>query len=147
MPEKGKVIKTFEAITIDQLPEVAIQIIAEGKNYPIWLFEGEMGAGKTTLIKEVGTQLGIIDEVNSPTFSIVNEYMDDKDEIYYHFDFYRLKTEAEAVDIGLEDYFYSGNYCFIEWAEKIPSLVPENFLRIFILPHNESSRKIVLETV
>ncbi len=147
MPDKGTLIKTFDSITIDDLPEVATQIIAMGKDFPIWSFEGEMGAGKTTLIKQIGAELGIVDEVNSPTFSLVNEYMDDQDETYYHFDFYRLKSEAEASDIGVEEYFDSGNYCFVEWAEKIPTLIPENILRIFILPRDHSSRKIVLETV
>lgn len=146
MPDKGKLIKEFGLVTLADLPVVARQIISFGQDHNIWLFDGDMGAGKTTLIKVIASQLGIVDEVNSPTFSIVNEYIDEQDKIYYHFDFYRLKAETEALDIGIEDYFYSGNCCFIEWSEKIPTLIPENFLRIFITCDSPESRKVVLET-
>ena len=93
---------------------------------------GEMGAGKTTLSKALGKALKVVDEVQSPTFSIVNEYMTDTGETVYHFDFYRLESEEEAEAIGVEEYFYSGNYCLLEWPQKVASLLPEEFLRIDI---------------
>src|SRR5690606_38259479 len=84
-----------------------------------------MGAGKTTIIKALCKELGVTEHVTSPTFSIVNEYLGLKGPIY-HFDFYRLKNEQEAFDLGYEEYFYSGNYCFVEWPEKIGSLLPDD---------------------
>ena len=110
----------------------------------IWLFEGEMGAGKTTIIKEFCKHLKIIDSVSSPTFSLVNVYEDNRGEEYYHFDFYRIENEMEAVDIGCDEYFYSGKYCFIEWSEKIPNLIPEQYLKISIKLDTEKNRLIEL---
>ena len=95
-----------------------------------------MGVGKTTLIKEICRQLGVMQNVCSPTFAIVNEYCDGEGEPVYHFDFYRLKNLAEAYDIGYEEYFYSGNWCFTEWTEKIESLLPDHYLRIDISEHD-----------
>ena len=110
--------------SLDQLEEVAQKIIAENPNKVI-LFHGEMGVGKTTLIKQLCKTLGVTDATSSPTFSLVNEYHTAKNQTVYHFDFYRLNKEEEALDMGVEDYLYSGNWCFIEWAEKIPNLIPE----------------------
>jgi tRNA threonylcarbamoyladenosine biosynthesis protein TsaE len=110
--------------TIDKLELVAQQIIAQQPNKVI-LFNGEMGVGKTTLIKQLCKELGVLDATSSPTFSLVNEYETTANQIVYHFDFYRLKNEMEALDMGADDYFYSENWCFIEWAEKIPNLIPE----------------------
>ncbi len=110
--------------TIDQLESVAQQIIAQQPQKVI-LFHGEMGVGKTTLIKQLCENLGVLEATSSPTFSLVNEYEIANNQLVYHFDFYRLKNEMEALDIGADDYFYSGNWCFIEWAEKIPNLIPE----------------------
>ncbi|MEY4011141.1 MAG: tRNA ((37)-N6)-threonylcarbamoyltransferase complex ATPase subunit type 1 TsaE [Bacteroidota bacterium] len=110
--------------TIDQLESVAQQIIAQQPQKVI-LFHGEMGVGKTTLIKQLCKNLGVLEATSSPTFSLVNEYEIANNQIVYHFDFYRLKNEIEALDMGADDYFYSGNWCFIEWAEKIPNLIPE----------------------
>jgi tRNA threonylcarbamoyladenosine biosynthesis protein TsaE len=110
--------------TIDQLESVAQQIIAQQPQKVI-LFHGEMGVGKTTLIKQLCKNLGVLEATSSPTFSLVNEYEIANNQLVYHFDFYRLKNEMEALDIGADDYFYSGNWCFIEWAEKIPNLIPE----------------------
>lgn len=93
-------------------------------------FFGKMGVGKTTLIKELCNVLGVEDVVCSPTFAIVNEYSTSFDEPVYHFDFYRLKSVAEAYDIGYEEYFYSGCYCFTEWTEKIEELLPEHYVRV-----------------
>lgn len=95
-------------------------------------FFGKMGVGKTTLIKELCAALGVEDNVCSPTFAIVNEYVSGAGEPVYHFDFYRLKTLAEAYDLGYEEYFYSGCYCFTEWTEKVEELLPESYVRVEI---------------
>ena len=105
-----------------------------------------MGAGKTTLIKSLCEKLGVSDSVTSPTFSIVNEYKG-ADGPVYHFDFYRLKDQNEALDMGYEEYFYSGNYCFIEWPEKIASLIPDSFTGVRIHVLNASSRQITVENI
>lgn len=122
---------------LSELETVAEQIIKFAKEQTkptnIWVFDGEMGAGKTTLIKEIGQQMGIVDTIQSPTYSIVNEYQNVSGDAFYHFDFYRLKNETEALDMGYEEYFYDNSYCFIEWASKIPSLMPENYLKIAII--------------
>ncbi len=99
------------------------------KDLNIWLLEGEMGAGKTTFVKEIVKELGTTATVTSPTFSIVNEY-ELSNQYIYHFDFYRLKNEAEAYDIGVNEYFESGNLCLVEWPDKIPSLIPPHFFKI-----------------
>jgi tRNA threonylcarbamoyladenosine biosynthesis protein TsaE len=99
--------------------------IIEQKQYPILIFNGQMGAGKTTLIKSICKEMGVQTPTSSPTFSLVNEYEIQGGKIF-HFDMYRLKSEEEALDFGLEDYLYSGHLCLIEWAEKIPNLLPEN---------------------
>ena len=100
-------------------------------------FFGKMGVGKTTLIKEICAVLGVEDEVCSPTFAIVNEYATAFDEPVYHFDFYRLKSVAEAYDIGYEEYFYSGCYCFTEWTEKVEELLPDRYVRVTLTEENE----------
>ncbi len=93
---------------------------------------GQMGAGKTTFIKAICEQLGVKDTISSPTFSIVNEYLTTKGDKVFHFDFYRIKTEQEAFDMGYEDYFYSKAYCFVEWPEKIASLLPPGTVNVNI---------------
>ena len=105
-----------------------------------------MGAGKTTLIKSLCDALGITEPVTSPTFSIVNEYRGGG-KIIYHFDFYRLKTQTEAYDLGYEEYFYSDAWCFIEWPEKIPDLLPDHYVRISIKVTGENSRQIMVENI
>jgi tRNA threonylcarbamoyladenosine biosynthesis protein TsaE len=110
--------------SLDQIQETAEQIIAQ-KPKKIILFNGEMGVGKTTLIKQLCKSLGVEDATSSPTFSLVNEYYTSDNKIVYHFDFYRLNKETEALDMGVDDYLYSGNWCFIEWSEKIINLIPE----------------------
>jgi tRNA threonylcarbamoyladenosine biosynthesis protein TsaE len=117
--------------SIDQLEEVAQQILDQNPNKVI-LFNGEMGVGKTTLIKQLCKTLGVEEATSSPTFSLVNEYQTTKNQIVYHFDFYRLNKESEALDMGIEDYLYSGNWCFIEWSEKIENLIPEHHAVITI---------------
>ena len=108
---------------LDELPEVAQKIIDQ-LQYKLITFEGEMGAGKTTFIKEFVKALGTNDEVSSPTFSIVNEYETDKGKVY-HFDFYRLNHEDEALDFGIEEYLYSNQYCLMEWPNKIANFIPD----------------------
>src|SRR5471030_1127233 len=114
-----------------ELPGVASEIIAFAADTRIFLFYGEMGAGKTTLIKSLCESLGTTETVTSPTFSIVNEYIGEGHKIY-HFDFYRLKNQTEALDMGYEEYFYSDAYCFIEWPEKIPDLLPLHYISVKI---------------
>ena len=115
--------------SLDEIKQVAKKIIAEKPNKVI-LFHGTMGVGKTTLIKSLAKELGVSDATSSPTFSIVNEYQAAENQKVYHFDMYRLKSEIEALDMGIDDYLYSGNWCFIEWAEKIPNLIPDNYSTI-----------------
>lgn len=109
---------------LHELPQVAKTILKEAKN-KILLFYADMGVGKTTLIKELIKQLGSADNVTSPTFSLVNEYASENGSLY-HFDFYRIEEEVEALDIGIEEYFDSGTWLFIEWPEKIASLLPND---------------------
>jgi tRNA threonylcarbamoyladenosine biosynthesis protein TsaE len=130
--------------SLDQLAEVARQIIEFSENRNVWLFEGPMGAGKTTLIKAICQSFGVKENVSSPTFSLVNEYHNTKGEIFYHFDFYRIKSEEEASDIGVDEYFYSDDYCFVEWPSLIPSLLPEEYIQIDIDILSETARKISL---
>lgn len=104
-----------------------------------------MGAGKTTLIKEICKQLGVEDNISSPTFSLVNEYETKNGELAYHFDFYRITDEEEALDIGIEDYFYSGNWCFIEWPENVENLLPLDAVEIHITILEDGKRNIQLK--
>jgi len=127
---------------LDELDKVAHQLLAEGRNHSVWLFEGEMGAGKTTLIKALCRALGVISMVQSPTFSIVNEYTTHEGHSVYHFDCYRLRNEAEALDIGIEEYFDSGNYCFIEWPERVVSLWPARYFQVQLTPGPDDQRTI-----
>lgn len=122
----------IEIHNIEQLPEVARNLLDAFSEERFFAFFGKMGVGKTTLIKELCAVLGVKDNVCSPTFAIVNEYSDRDDEPVYHFDFYRLKSVAEAYDIGYEEYFYSGCYCFTEWTEKVEELLPEHYVRVEI---------------
>ena len=125
-----------------ELDKTAIEIINYSEEQKIWIFYGEMGAGKTTLIKAIADQLDIEDNVHSPTFSIVNEYRNHREDIFYHFDFYRIKNETEAMDIGIDEYFESGDLCFIEWPQKIPSLLPQKYIKIDIRMISNTSREI-----
>ena len=126
---------------IDELKNTADQILAHFPNDRIFTLYGAMGAGKTTLVNALCKALGVADSTSSPTFSIVNEYHSPKGKIY-HFDFYRLKFEEEALDMGYEEYFYTDAYCFIEWPEKIPNLLPEEARQIHITVTSPNSRTI-----
>lgn len=117
---------------VSELEKVALDLLLKVNKTKIFCFHGEMAAGKTTMIKVLCKCLGVNDGVNSPTFSIVNEYEGKDDQVVYHFDFYRMKSVEEAFDIGYEDYIYSGNYCFIEWPERITNLLNIPKADIFI---------------
>jgi tRNA threonylcarbamoyladenosine biosynthesis protein TsaE len=127
----------FVVNCISDLKEVAVEVLrlSGGKN--IICFYGEMGVGKTTFIKEICKELEVIDNVSSPTFSIVNEYKTKNDKSVFHFDFYRLETEEEAFDMGYEEYFYNDNLCFVEWPEKIKSLLPNEILKVEMIKENK----------
>ncbi|WP_300977995.1 tRNA (adenosine(37)-N6)-threonylcarbamoyltransferase complex ATPase subunit type 1 TsaE [Flavobacterium sp.] len=129
--------------SIEQLDQVAQQILEQNPN-KVLLFNGEMGAGKTTLIKKLCKHLGVNEPTSSPTFSLVNEYYTTNNQYIYHFDCYRLKSEIEALDMGIDEYLYSGHWCFIEWAEKIATLIPEehSIITIEILP--DGNRTLIL---
>lgn len=130
-----------EFMSIDSLDLTARRLIAASRGNKVWLFSGEMGAGKTTLIKSIGKELGVKGSMSSPTFSIINEYHTDNGPLF-HFDFYRLKNEQEAYDIGVNEYFESGNYCFIEWPEKLETLIPESHFKISIQIEGPATRTI-----
>ena len=118
--------------SVDQLPQVAQQLLDAFPESRFFAFFGKMGVGKTTLIKSLCACLGVEENVCSPTFAIINEYADGQGDPVYHFDFYRLKSVAEAYDLGYEEYFYSGCYCFTEWTEKVEELLPEGHVRVEI---------------
>ena len=124
----------------NELSNVARAILEAYPNERIFGFYGEMGAGKTTLIKEMCKQLGVKDITSSPTFAIVNEYWTDEGQPVYHFDFYRIDEPADATRIGFEEYLYSGSYCFIEWTEKVEEILQEDFVRVTIQRQSESQR-------
>ncbi|WP_457128893.1 tRNA (adenosine(37)-N6)-threonylcarbamoyltransferase complex ATPase subunit type 1 TsaE [Mucilaginibacter sp. HD30] len=131
---------------ISYLPSIAQQLLSFAGNNRIFLFHGDMGAGKTTLIKSLCAELGVSSSVSSPTFAIVNEYEGAQNRIY-HFDFYRLKNQTETLDMGCEEYFYSGDYCFIEWPEKIPDMLPAHYININISVLNDTTREISFEKI
>lgn len=128
---------------LEGLDDIASRIIEFSEGLSFWIFDGDMGLGKTTLIKSICKVLTVVDLVSSPTYSILNEYQDQNKNTLYHFDFYRLNSEEEALDIGVEEYFYSGNYCFVEWPSKVPSLLPtEQYLLISLRLDNNNHRVI-----
>ena len=129
--------------SINELEEVARKVVSSNPNKVV-LFNGEMGVGKTTFIKALCKTLGVHEATSSPTFSLVNEYETDKGELIYHFDVYRLKSENEAYDMGMDEYLYSGAWNFIEWAEKIPSLIPDEHTVIDLTKLPNGNRQLVL---
>ena len=133
----------YIADTEDDLPEIAEKMLSECAENRIFAFYGSMGAGKTTFIKQICRKLGTKDNISSPTFALINEYLTDKEEKLYHFDFYRIENIEEALDFGYEEYFYSGNYCFIEWPEKIETLLPANTIKIRIKEIANLKREIL----
>ena len=135
--------KHFICKSEDELYPVADEIIKLSSSKRIFAFFGEMGAGKTTLIKKVCEKLNVKDHISSPTFSLVNEYETNSGNLVYHFDFYRIKSLSEAIDIGFDEYLYSGNLCLIEWPEKVQQLLPEETINVKIIPE-DNIRNITL---
>ena len=129
--------------SLEEIGTAAKQFVLAMGEKKVFAFYGKMGAGKTTFIKAVCEELGVKDVITSPTFAIVNEYVDGQGEPIYHFDFYRIKKEQEVLDIGYEDYVYSGYVCFMEWPELIENLLPDDTVRVVIEEEMDGSRKIL----
>jgi len=136
--------ETYIVDSISKLSEIAKKILAFSGEIKVIVFEGQMGAGKTTLIKAICRELGVKEETSSPTFAIINQYNSTLHGPVYHFDCYRLKNEKEAFDAGCEEYLYSGNYCFIEWPEIIYNLLPEHYVKVGVVAEPDESRTITL---
>jgi ATPase, YjeE family len=130
--------------SIDTIHEAAKKFIQSIGHNTVFAFHGEMGAGKTTFIKAICEELGVKDVINSPSFAIINEYLAADGKMIYHFDLYRIKQLQEAYDFGCEDYLYSGNLCFIEWPEKIDSLLPSDTVDVTISVNDDDTRTVVL---
>lgn len=130
--------------SLNELPQIAENII-ENASHKVLLFHGDMGVGKTTLIKEICKKLGVEDVAHSPTFSLVNEYQTKNNDTVYHFDFYRIEKEEEAYDMGIEEYFYNNNWCLIEWPENVKNLLPLDTISIKINLLENGQRNIQLK--
>ena len=128
---------------LDTIREAACEFIRQMGESRVFAFYGKMGSGKTTFIKALCEELGVNDVITSPTFAIVNDYTANEESIY-HFDFYRIKKLEEVYDMGFEEYFYSGNYCFIEWPELVEPLLPDDTLRVSISEQPDGSRLITM---
>lgn len=143
-----KNIKTFEIKSLDTINSCAQKFIdyvsSCSSQSNVFAFFGRMGAGKTTFIKALCSALGAEDDVNSPTFTIVNEYRSAKGFPIYHFDFYRIKSIKEAYDIGIDEYFGGNGLCFMEWSEKIESILPEDVNRVEITVEPDGTRRVTL---
>ena len=129
--------KIFYAKKVQELNEIAKAIVEVFENEKKFVFFGEMGVGKTTLIKYICKILNVQDVVTSPTFSVVNQYRNKDGNTLYHFDFYRIENQEELFDLGLEEYIYSDNYCFIEWPEKAEGLLSDNFVQVQMIKNKE----------
>lgn len=136
-------LKQFVVNNIDELGQVSDYLVQLSRDVNVVAFYGSMGAGKTTLIKNLCHRLGVSDEVNSPTFAIVNEYLDSEMNPIYHFDFYRIKKIEEAFDIGYENYFYSDSLCLVEWPEMIEPLLPDRFVRVDIKQGDTDDSRVI----
>jgi tRNA threonylcarbamoyladenosine biosynthesis protein TsaE len=145
MPPKPVVLGQKEVFSVADLPEAATWLLARKGDLRIILFKGGMGAGKTTFIKEICKALGVQDHVSSPTFALVNEYEDGQGRPVFHFDFYRIDDQKEALGIGVLEYFESGHLCLIEWPSKIQDLLPDAFLLVEIEERSEGARTITLK--
>lgn len=131
--------------SLDKINETAVEFIRAMGDNTVFAFVGGMGAGKTTFIKAICQNLGVEDVINSPTFSIVNEYRSESGELIYHFDFYRINKIEEVYDFGYEDYFYSGSLCFIEWPELIEPILPKDTVTVNITVNNDGSRNVKIQ--
>lgn len=136
---------TLHIDSLNGLPDVADAIIETLGGRSVIVFRGEMGAGKTTLIREILARLGSEDNVTSPTFAIVNQYTTADRSPVYHFDFYRINRIEEAYDFGYEEYFYSGDLCLVEWPEKIEELLPDNVMTVRIAADSEEERTFEID--
>ena len=136
--------ETFSIDNQSELYKVAKAISKLCAGNQVFIIDGEMGAGKTTLIGEVCKFLNVADPISSPTYGIVNTYLSEQYGEIHHFDFYRIKHEEEAMDSGLDEQLHSGNICFVEWANKIPKLLPNNYVRVSIEIIDTNSRKITI---
>ncbi len=134
----------YKNVALSDLKTIGKVLLKRFSARRVWLFYGEMGAGKTTFIKALLQLLGVADWVSSPTFSMVNEYFSAEIGPVFHFDFYRIESEGAVLDIGYEDYFYSDGFCLVEWPEKIPNLLPENSLKIRI-SNDRGQRTVIIE--
>ena len=133
----------FHKVSVEELPEITLKIINAYPEDRIFAFYGDLGAGKTTLIRFLCQALGVAEEVTSPSFAIINEYEASGTGLIYHFDFYRIKKLEEVLDIGYEEYLFSSNYCFLEWADKIEELLPQRYVSISISKdENDQYRQI-----
>jgi tRNA threonylcarbamoyladenosine biosynthesis protein TsaE len=132
---------TYDLSAID---EVADHLLSLYSASPVWCFVGEMGAGKTTLIKEICKKLGVTETLSSPTFSIINQYESFEGKDIYHFDFYRIEEDAEVIQLGVEDLFYSGAFCFIEWPDRVIDYLPDRYLQICINLVSPTERQLKL---
>jgi tRNA threonylcarbamoyladenosine biosynthesis protein TsaE len=129
--------------SVEDLAGIAKAIVESHPDDRVFAFYGKMGAGKTTLIKAICEVLGVEDTTSSPSFALINQYQAETRSMIYHFDFYRIKKIEEAFDLGYEEYFYSGEYCFIEWPEKIEELLPENCVYIKIDETEDDGVRII----
>lgn len=136
---------TLHIDSLHELPDVADAIIDSLDGRSVVVFRGEMGAGKTTLIREILARLGSEDNVSSPTFAIVNHYTAENGAPVYHFDFYRIDRIEEAYDFGYEEYFYSGDLCLVEWPEKIEELLPADTMTVRITVDSEEERTFEID--
>jgi len=130
--------------SIDTIHDTARQFVDRIGDRTVFAFNGKMGAGKTTFIKAICEVMGVNETVNSPTFSIVNEYEAADGRIIYHFDCYRITTIQEALDLGAEEYLYSGNLCFIEWSENMAPLLPDTLVNVDIVENENGKREVTL---
>lgn len=137
--------RTIHITSEDQLPQVAEAVISQTGRRTVVAFRGEMGAGKTTLIRQIAAQLGATDTVTSPTFALVNQYKGAGNRRIFHFDFYRIEDVREAYDLGYEEYFYSGDLCLVEWPEKIEQLLPDNAVTVRITVDSDTARTFEIE--
>ena len=135
----------IEINTLSDLPSAAMKFLEETDNRKVFAFNGQMGAGKTTFIVSLLTAMGVEDIEGSPTYSLVNTYETPAFGKIFHFDLYRLNSEEEAFDIGIEEMLYGGGYCFIEWPEKIPNLLPENTIVVQIRSNEEGERIVSVD--
>ena len=135
----------MDSLTLKSLSDlnvVADKFLRALRDKKVFAFFGPMGVGKTTFIKALCNELGVVEIVTSPTFALVNEYQTGGGDVIYHFDFYRIEKIEEVYDFGYEDYFYSGNYCFIEWPDKVAEILPENIAYVQLVENKDGSRTI-----